>query len=772
MTIPDSVLACMAGDSRNETIYPPNSACYAEVKRTQEKIDAYPQTCIKEPLVSYEDTRSLASYSQCFGRDGFPCDIYITVTTDISQAELGSYGPDYETVANIPADNLAQNYLFNSLFDRPYFNQAGTSREAWRTYWRLMPFNEQANLTAQFINLVTMNENIDKDTLKQINNTKYQYINANGDTKETTVKKLAGSLPSCLKTEPVCEDYSKIYDNLDPETKAAYDALIPLSFNNLRGFIAIVPQVFPGRTPIAGTVSRESIPYVEPIFSGLLSSKYGLLGNLQADWVFTKSLSGLTDTNTGYDLTTGKDNYISGQFLPNQGVFGDSSLDSAVKGKADITSCPDNPDVYNISAPRTFPKDPSNQDPTHTQEIQILGSTLSWTLEHPAAHRTCLSRDPYDNTCYEWGYSCSSPATVCGDNLYQCCQYKVTGTGTGKALTVFNNPKTADIKQSVIGNSESSLYNTLIPKSLITTPVDKQINAPTSSHAITQTNNSGTSTLTNSDNPIIRENNQAQDAVHIIQNCWLVPGDQQTSSKCTNISCGSETLPSLDVSGSVCKVKGNSLKLPDILIKGIEKAAEAFKVPPSLLIGVMYGEGAFNPGSKYFDGAFVEENFKACAKLPDCSENGPVIKNIVPFFPQYWEDIKDAITVLDPKRKPNACNLLDGIFALAKDLSQSQYGSAAFAGKTCFGIPLNSGSGGSASCSWNESSVETAIRVWEFGTAYNSTYSCATKTNSCLLGGGEAANCENGTDTCETKDNRYPEVSHNGCVWDVYTQNK
>lgn len=573
LDIPYLVPACELNGSKDETIYPPNSACYAETKRTQIEIDKYTKTCIKEPSADYADTRGISGPTgseTCMGKDGDIsenklCDVYITVFTDVSKAELGSYGPDNETLLGNPADTLAKKYLFNSIFDRPYFSIPETPREIWRTYWRLLPINEQFNLVAQFINLVNLSDSLDNATLKRINNTKWQYVDKDYVVHETTVKELSDSLPQCLKTEPVCPEFATVYNNLSDDIKAAYDTIIPLSFNNLRGFIALLPPVFPDRTPIPGTVSRESKPYIETIFAGLLSKKYGLLGNLQPDWLFTKSLTDLTDTNTGYDLTTGRDNYISGQFGQNK--FDDDELTPIVLSKADIISCPDYPDVYNISAPRTFPRSRTNTCPEHTQEIQILGSTLNWSLEQfpaipiydalgniigykceaPVLQQFAAFRI-YDAACNIVGYYCDSPAVLCGGNQCclikqvaqlcgdgtQCCQYGVTGKGKGKALTVFNNPKTTDIKQSVIGNSETSLYNTLLPDALLTpTPVDKKIDAPTSTHNISKnTDYSGYSLIKNPNNPIFRENNQAQDTVHLIQNCWLVPSDQQSSAKC------------------------------------------------------------------------------------------------------------------------------------------------------------------------------------------------------------------------------------------------
>lgn len=603
----------------NGTTYPPNSACYAEVKRTQSEIEAYPKTCIKEPSVSYEDIRNITGtygYANCFGKNGSPCDIYVTVTTDLSQAELGSYGPNSTAITSSTTDSLAKKYLFNSLFDRPFYNNQTIPRETWRTYWRLLPINEQFNLVAQFINLVKLSNSLDNDTLKQINNTKWQYLDADGNSQETTVKELADSLPNCLKTEPVCSDFAVVYNNLNADTKAAYDTLIPLSFNNLRGFIAVT----------SNSVARESLPYIETIFAGLLSQKYGLLGNLQPDWLFSKSQTGLTDTNTAYDLTTGKDNYLSGQFIPSQNKFGDDSLNSPVLANADVTQCPDYPGAYSLSAPRTFPKNSNNTDPSLTQEIKINGSSLNWEVQKtPADHvcvggweeqcatpgyydcispgvwmckypaqwtwiegkRLCMDDEgdlgykycssnsflkwipPTDceNVCTDWDYVCNSPPDHCSEppvngSYEECCDFKVTGTGKGRPLTVFNNPKTTDIKQSVIGNSETSLYSTLLPNALLTpTPTDKKISAPSASSNLTGTKNTGSATLTNSGSTIYRENNQAQDTVHLIQNCWLVPSDQQSSSKCGALS----TLPTPDV--------GCDINAPETSSIGITKDA-------------------------------------------------------------------------------------------------------------------------------------------------------------------------------------------------------
>ena len=113
-----------------DAVYPPNSECYAVVNDVETNIDSYPMTCITAPEVEYEDT--FTGYSAPFTVD-------VNVTHSFSDATLGGYGPDLDTMVNSPSpDNLAKNYLFNSLFDKPFYSLKDTPREAWRTYWRLL----------------------------------------------------------------------------------------------------------------------------------------------------------------------------------------------------------------------------------------------------------------------------------------------------------------------------------------------------------------------------------------------------------------------------------------------------------------------------------------------------------------------------------------------------------------------------------------------------------------------------------------------------------
>lgn len=239
-------------------------------------------------------------------------------------------------------------------------------------------------------------------------------------------------------------------------------------------------------------------------------------------------------------------------------------------------------------------------------------------------------------------------------------------------------------------------------------------------------------------------------------------------------TCVTGSLPAFSVK-SECKLKStsiNSYTLSPKLVETIEAAASAHDVPASLMLGIMFGEGAFN-GNKVFSSAAVDPYLDGCTLLPNCSTSSDVYNNIVPFMSADWSDVADGVKSIDPTRTPNPCNLTDGIFAVAKFIHRFQY-SPAFTGKTCFGIPLVSTLTDTAkTCStWKDTNAETVIRFWEIGGAWNdTTRSCATQVGTCSTGGGgtlSGLQCATGKDTCDRIDKRVAPKSHNGCIWDVY----
>jgi hypothetical protein len=257
----------------------------------------------------------------------------------------------------------------------------------------------------------------------------------------------------------------------------------------------------------------------------------------------------------------------------------------------------------------------------------------------------------------------------------------------------------------------------------------------------------------------------------------LGEGNVLSSQYCTNIKCGElpETLP--EAKGS-CKLGSTSSrvgKIPDALKDLVSSAAEAFKVPPNLIIGVLFGEGVFNTDAagnytKYNWTDQNVQNWASCQPLPNCG--GP--ESSIVSFSANWEKLSKLtlpeLQKIDPsKKEADPCNLLDAVYAVGAHLRGGAGGSPALTGKSCLGITMTSTI--PTSCDWNDSMYETAIRVWEFGTQWGNTsngfLTCATDTNSCATGG-IAAQCDtdslSSTDTC---DNSPAANSHNSCVYEV-----
>jgi hypothetical protein len=220
----------------------------------------------------------------------------------------------------------------------------------------------------------------------------------------------------------------------------------------------------------------------------------------------------------------------------------------------------------------------------------------------------------------------------------------------------------------------------------------------------------------------------------------------------------------------------SSINIPQSFKDIVSAAAQTYNTPPNLILGVMYGEGAFNSGS-YSRYDWTEANVKnwaTCLPLPHCS--GP--DSSIVAFPGTWDALAQRILPdlqkIDPaKTQADPCNLLDATFALAKDLHDNAGGSSELTGKSCLGITMSSTN--PTNCAWNSSQYETSIRVWEFGTQWGDTVNgfltCATKAGSCATGGGVAAQCPTdtagATDTC---DNSTGANSHNACVYAKATE--
>lgn len=256
-----------------------------------------------------------------------------------------------------------------------------------------------------------------------------------------------------------------------------------------------------------------------------------------------------------------------------------------------------------------------------------------------------------------------------------------------------------------------------------------------------------------------------------------------SGSLCNNVKCGE--LPTFPKASGSCSLESVSSRIGDIpqsLKDIVSAAAETYKVPPNLILGALYGEGVFNRSDKngnFSKYEWTDENvldWATCTPLPNCS--GP--ETSIVSFNGVWDNLSERIEgdlkKLDPNKNiPDPCNLIDSIYAIANNLHGNAGGSASLYGKSCLNITFSSSI--PSSCTWTDDQYATAIRVWEFGTAWGDTpnglLTCATKLNSCFTGGSLEAQCDKdtGPEDYDNCDNSSAANSHMRCVFDVANGN-
>lgn len=681
----------------NTGIFPPNSTCWNKFKNTQTDISLYDKTCIYEPVVQYSSTRRLHGgndeqpYDMCGIGEGGPgvsppgggdpdCTVAMLAYTDVRDAEIGSYGPSAEAETQYSPDFTAQNYLYNSLFGRPT-DLSDTNREAYRTYWRLLPASNQANLRSFILNMAH------DDLILDI---KFNFTDTNGLKKETTFKKLYDTLNiqvilfshwpftriGCLTSYPVCPEYAQATKDLSSDLSAAYNTFVPLDFSSTRGYIvkrkdqleedlyqkydAWLRDTFnQGRygtdKPQLTNISRESLPYVGAIYQGLLSPRFGMFPALQPQWITEKyaTPSGISDYKLGNkptdfpEVKIAKRNFLETLKEEAQAILSnplgwlstkvrsfftpDDQLKGYTKNDVDNTNevvrqayvnmkgCP-LPVSYHLLSPKTAAKSPDD----HHQVISIPGNQLAWAYtpeSRPLWKYECRTINK-KQVCQDWYDPCPP-----GDEHYELgnlCytrKWTVSGTKHGKALTVLNNPKQTDIKETVAGNDKFSFFKMILPDGAGKI-ADAGIDAPIAKNFVSDagaaTGPNGSSVMLNPAEPINRINNLAQDSMHILQNCWVVPEGLQNSPRC-DLAFPPEASASACTGEAFEKITGDktppspagqnffnsfiSPKLTPEVISAYAEAEKATGVPCEVLAGIHFKEGDNNPDQDLQSGA-------------------------------------------------------------------------------------------------------------------------------------------------------------------------
>lgn len=708
------------------TIYPPNSECYAQVNKVEtlganlvdsnEGFLTYPLTCISAPTVTYKETFTTSAPLPT------PTTIYkdVSVGTDVSNAQLGFLGPDSTTLATSNPDTLAKKYLFNALFDRPGADP-NAQRESFRTFWRMLDNLSQAQLKAYYI------QNFEKHV--------YYYVDKDYKQQPIKVSDLKTKLPDCLKNFGIVADilgcwkndkYLDQYIQLgieDPEAREAYDALLPFDFNNSRSYLS-------NEQPFSG-ISEENIPYLQAILSGLKG--------------YQNSIPGLFDY---YTPESARKNLALYPILPSYELLSLQYPIIKIVSAINKNNCSVPAKSSSLSSPKTYPTNPIT--------TQTIGVPVTPVLIDSKPDE-CIC-DPESGYCTVSGRRVPTLCSIYSNNESLCLKkhdqignpgcmffkgeytYELTGSATGFSTTVFNNPKITSLTDLIVGGKpllsntsdngiinlinlisdklispvQPSFYKMLLPDFASESASPKTFVSAPAVNTTASTANADATVTVSGGNTIYRENNLAQDTMHLLQNCWLVPSDQQSSSKCGSkaITCEGQDTPDLTVSESACKlrnidkinlyaeVKLPQDSLPPTMVAIIEKAADAYKVPASSILSVLGHEQGFNRSEI----VWTEENVKqwgVCGgKMPFCDDKiGGTAQAPYGFFATwFYKDagsgtLWNAVQIIDPsKTKENIslCNFMDVTFAVAKALSiTSSYRPLKDASmQTCFGLSM------------------------------------------------------------------------------------
>ncbi len=600
----------------NGTIYPPNSNCYSEPKKVEriaidlvdsnQGILTYPISCISAPTVTYNRTYT--------GTAPLPDTTEnVTVNTDISNVQLGFLGPDSTTLAGSNPDTLAKKYLFNSLFDKPGA-QPNNQKESFRTFWRMLDSLSQAQLKAYYL------ENTKDYT--------YYYVGTDFTQHPVKIEDIKNSLNSatCLKTfsDKSCwkdDKYVTQYQSLNQTTKDEYDALLPFDFNNMRAYVSS-----------GSDVSSENIPYLQAIMSGLKGYRNDILGFPNV------VIPGLFDY---YTPEWARRNLALYPTLSTNPVLLDAQLKlyqyPIIKFVASLDlGCSGSVNNSPKMSPKTYPDHPITTQTVTVPVTSVLTGTTPGYCMCPPGDYYCYLND----TCT--GYGADQTACLAGSCSFHpgINIYNMTGKGVGKPITVFNNPYITSLTDLVIGGKplisnsstnpfaqfiidlinavsdrliapvQPSFYKMLLPDFASNSAAPKALVGAT---GVTNTSSDANAAVSGSDT-ISRENNLAEDSMYLLQNCWFVPSDQQSSSKCSKATVGTcdGTKMKALLAGSYQAPTSAALsyfytyivpKLTPEVISAYSAAEKATGVPCEVFAGIHFEEGGNDPGRSLQDGS-------------------------------------------------------------------------------------------------------------------------------------------------------------------------
>lgn len=506
--------------------YRPSGDCEDQTNLIHQNIDEYQLTCTAEPIVnvninepSKPSNLSYSSlpctqedeYDRCIKKEAqgtFLAEVY----AHLDRAQLGGFGANSQVIFSSSPDQTAQIYPFQALFDQPnsYYPTTDDSplpREAYRTYWRTTPFFQQVKAKARLLRKTKKYPDLALPSLKEKEEYQHyelRYFDSQGNPKTKSLRDLSqelGKQARCLLVvDPTIDvnllitefairycNYSKAYSKLEPNTKAAYDALLPFPTDNYRSYLAQLNQTSPQISSLFG----ENLAYLSALDKGLNHPNSGLINLYSPQWINQERQSSLVSSDTINSNTESRRTSSIVSQLQNQ-ISSD---------RFNLNQCDRLFEAVYLPAPLT-----------HPQHLALSSSMRQEVLVPVQIIVTYDYQDQFDLT----------PSS----------EWSVQGHATGRPIVVANNPTQTDINTSLsaLKDSPLSLYNFLTPNSTSSPDPteDTRIRAPASSF---DTDNSGVqiSNTTSGDNspPFPRQAGQSHINLCQLKNKWFLPANAQ-----------------------------------------------------------------------------------------------------------------------------------------------------------------------------------------------------------------------------------------------------
>jgi len=556
---PLTIHAAQKDCTLEENRYRPDGDCLKNVPAVEATVDKYQKTCTDTPTVKFYEFKKTSNPNYVpagainFSGYGQKYDIEVSFNTDLTNARLGGFGPNDHTIKTSNLDTLSQIYPFNAFFDQPVQSSlAKDYRESSRTIWRLYSFYQQANLKAQYLKRVWKTKGFNLFFKNTINNMEFPYT-LNGQEKTTDVISLYRDLPAALKRFPVSKNFVEKYQGLDPDTKAAYDALLPFNFDNVRGYMTLRDLNGDGSN-IQVRILKENLPFIKAIFEGLNDSQTGLLNTLSPDSFNLSRAKNLVEEEISYVESGGSEIVKNYRDLIDQSKI------------IEPTNCTDHQNTIYLPAPKTYPDGLITASPVMEQTI-IMPIT---TQREGPEEIIIIKEDGTIEITYEYTFTTQGEISAISKNQGP------------QPVTIFNNPKMEDVAK-LLYQDDYSLFFTFTPSFVSL----NQDNSPKSFDEKLIRDDSGTlsttglqasktrilgKTLGTNRTPITRFENRAHITTCELRNKWLIPDELQDKNlDCENLEQSlynrDETLPPpIDTDGINC-----DQSVPEQNISGFDK---------------------------------------------------------------------------------------------------------------------------------------------------------------------------------------------------------